>query len=345
MQNEKGWKVDTPGGFFIYGALFLVFFVLSPFYAWGIHDLLDKFAPESKTRNSFSFGDELVIVTGIFLGLAAYNDISKQMRKVARLTKAVAECETLMDQFSTVVATSNLSASDKASIAVAAQSSTQKILISPKACILDCATLVIMCPVFLIYEMSQRRESDVQQIIQRFRPVNTTATESFHIIRSIISDISGYTAISSGVMSIFAARVLLLQNARVILEGSGDLCATIANNNVRSAINEYENSLIETGWWVISLVYTILGVLYLFLAPFLLWFGQGWFMLYSYPVIFLLVGGLTSYRWFIGDVLTNPRELFIRPVYSRLKRIAMKGDLLTANSVGYSKALSESNIT
>ena len=345
MQNEKGWKVDTPGGFFIYGALFLVFFVASPFYAWGIHDLLDKFAPESKTRNSFSCGDELVIITGIFLGLAAYNDISKQMRKVARLTKAVAECETLMDQFSTVVATSNMFASEKPFISVASQSSSQKTLISPRSCIVDCATLVIMCPVFLIYEMSHRRESDVQQIIQRFRPVNTTSVESFNIIRSIISDISGYTAISSGVMSIFAARVLLLQNAKVILEGSGDLCAAIANNNVRSAINEYENSLIETGWWVISLVYTILGVLYLFLAPFLLWFGQGWFMLYSYPVIFLLVGGLTSYRWYIGDVLTNPRELFIRPVYNRLKRIAMKGDLLTANSVGYSRALTESNIT
>lgn len=345
MQNEKGWKVDTPGGFFIYGALFLVFFVASPFYAWGIHDLLDKFAPESKTRNSFSFGDELVIITGIFLGLAAYNDISKQMRKIARLTRAVAECETLMDQFGTVVTASNLSVSDKANIVVATQSVNQKTMISSRACIFDCFTLIIMCPVFLIYEMNRRRESDVQQIIHRFRPVNTTLMESFNIIRNTIHDISSYTTISSGVMSIFAARVLLLQNAKVILEGSGDLCATIANNNVRSAINEYENSLIETSWWVISLVYTILGVLYLLLAPFLLWFGQGWFMLYSYPVIFLLVGGLTSYRWYIGDVLTNPRELFIRPVYNRIKSIATKGDFLTANSVGYSRALNESNIT
>ncbi len=304
-----------------YGIPFLLFLIASPFYAWGIRELMDEYEKTSVTRNTFSWGDELVMLIGIFLGLAAYNDINKEARKLNKLLLVVAACEALLDSLSVSTKFSKDAIKLKTWNGAEAQYTITSALT-------ETVSMIVMCPIILVWESAAYGTDVMAQatdLARNFSDVSRIGVGPYSIVPDwLIKDYqNGFRPLGIIIASLIEGRITAL-DPKVTSISKMQPGVT----HLRNIVAEFGRIRERSTWWWISMGNTIIGVLYLILSPFLLWFGQGMYMIITYPVIFLVVGGLITYRWFIGDVLQRPTDIHIRLVYNHISILATRADTL-----------------
>lgn len=325
VQNQ--WKAGTEKAtWFRFGIPFLCFLVASPFYAWGIRELLDKYEHTSATRDSFSWGDEIVMLVGIFLGLAAYNDINKEVRKLNKIRLVVAACDALLDSVSFTIR------NDKQTVKLRTWSgSTVDYQLS--AAVAETVTMIVMCPIILLWE-SVVSSGDVlaqaSDLSRNFSDVSRVGIGQYSVVPDLLlKDFnSGFRPLGIIMTSLIESRITQLATLKVVEIAKLQPPVT----HLRNITSEFVRIRERSTWWWISVGNTIIGVLYIILSPFLLWFGQGMYMIITYPIIFLVVGGLITYRWYLGDVLRRPTDMHLLFVYNDIATLATRADTLLSDT-------------
>lgn len=309
MYTEQ-WKSRPIASFYLYGAIFLVFLVASPFYAWLIHFILDKYEETSKTRNSFSFGDLIVIITGIFIGLYYYHQISKETIKARRFHSVILSCDDYYEHIKMRITTP----------------STQRDVLALQLCDLLC--MHFMLPIFFLWDTHQTKTHSLATLDELLGCIDNPGRLSENSLTVIFrSQIMRGTTASSILISHMEKRLLALESSGCFLKDTSTSSSSYTKD-VRTKMADFKVTQTNMVLWIVSVANGIIAVLYLLLSPFLLWFSEGWMMLYTYPVIFLIVGGLVTFRWYIGDVILYPNTLFTKPSYDAVAALGIKTDSL-----------------
>jgi hypothetical protein len=277
VYNVVEWRSKDLSSFYVCGISLFVALVASPFYAWGIKELMDKTEGTSAMRNGFSFGDEIAIVVGIFLVFACYNDVNKELRKSALLLTAVLALKRVV-----AAITPDLQNTQSGRGVVQKSQSTGKM---PPA-MLSVAAMTGVC-VVIEAENTSVSAARIQQIISSVSPDAGAHASS---VQSILNHISSFA----------------------------DDRVALAVNSAAEAVDRFYIAMIPSSFWIVSTATTVIGFLYLLLVPFLLWFGQGWNMLYTYPVYFLIVGGGLAYRLHLRDAVNSPTRMSMLGVHTQI---------------------------
>lgn len=114
-------------------------------------------------------------------------------------------------------------------------------------------------------------------------------------------------------------------NQQKILHGSsssseGTICSGLTSSVIKD-VNDLYNQ-VETnppGW--VDMSVRMFGILYLLTTPFMFWITQGWMTIIWSVVVFICFGSIIFYRYYVGDMLSNPTSWHIPPVISRMKDI------------------------
>lgn len=326
MYGGSNWRARSEWTAWLwFGIPFFLCLCLSPLYAWGIRTVMDKYEMPSTTRNTFSWGDELVMLIAIFLGLAAYNDINKEVRKLNKLRLVIASCGTLLDSLSFGVTF------DKTPIRLKTWGGGDVVAYTMATALAETVSMIVMCPIILLWE-SGGYTSDAMahatDLARNFSDVSRVGVGAYSVVPDLlVKDYgNGYRPLSITISSLIEGRLVALeaQTQKKIMSAKIYQAVTHMQNVTVEFVRMRERST----WWWISVGNTFIGVLYIILSPFLLWFGQGMYMIITYPVIFLVVGGLITYRWFIGDILQFPTDMHIKTVYNDITTLAGRADTL-----------------
>jgi hypothetical protein len=277
VYNVVEWRSKDLSSFYVCGISLFVALVASPFYAWGIKELMDKTEGTSAMRNGFSFGDEIAIVVGIFLVFACYNDVNKELRKSALLLTAVLALKRVV---ATITPEPQNTQSGRG--VVQKSQSTGKMPLT----MLSVAAMTGVC-VIIEAENTNVSAARIQQIISSVSPDTGAHASS---VQSILNHISSFA----------------------------DDRVALAVNSAAEAVDRFYIAMIPSSFWIVSTATTVIGFLYLLLVPFLLWFGQGWNMLYTYPVYFLIVGGGLAYRLHLRDAVNSPTRMSMLGVHTQI---------------------------
>lgn len=328
--NGPQWKSNNLASFYIYGIAFLVCWIAAEFYAWGVHELLDKTLSDSKGRNSFTFGDEILLVLSVVLVAWAYNGISNEYLKISRLTKVVMEFENLIDCLSTA-----LMPQQQRTIIKIRTPNGQEVQMTACDFINELTSLVFFGPIFILWDSCNETTNRSAQAYELFSNFSNPARCGW--VRSTVPENLRTNFMNNQMGNLSDILLILIINRINTLEANklvipaSSFGLQFAIRGVRIATDNLRLSQTRKIPWIVSLVYSIIGFLYLLLAPFLLWFGQGWFMLYTYPVIFLAVGGIVSYRWYLSDSINSPTYQNMYPIHSKIISVAEKADAISTS--------------
>lgn len=278
VYNVVEWRSKDLSSFYVCGISLFVALVASPFYAWGIKELMDKTEGTSAMRNGFSFGDEIAIVVGIFLVFACYNDVNKELRKSALLLTAVLALKRVV---AAITPDQQNAQSGRGTVQKSGQSGGKAM-----TAMLSVAAMTGVC-VIIEAENTSVSAARIQQIISSVSPEAGAHASS---VQSILNYVS------------------LFAEDR----------AALAVNSAAEAVDRFYIAMIPSSFWIVSTATTVIGFLYLLLVPFLLWFGQGWNMLYTYPVYFLIVGGGLAYRLHLRDAVNSPTKMSMLGVHTQI---------------------------
>jgi hypothetical protein len=284
---------------------------------------MDKYVDPSSTKNTFSFGDELVIMVGLILWATAYSDVQKENEKLRAILEMIAEHASLLDIFIQCI---SLLPPLKQTVSITNYQGTV-IPYTYGEAILETFLMIVMSPMVFLWESSSGRDygGEGAELLNNFNEPSLNPAGRKNVIQDYVTKIreSNKTqTMGITMVSVIQSRMYLFDGGHGIIVGR--IQTTLAN--LRTKCEQFEKMRETRPWRFISFFTFLLGVLYLFAAPFLLWFGQGWFTMATYPIIFLFVGGQLSYRWFISDIFTRPTDMHIQRVYDEITALALKAD-------------------
>jgi len=326
MASDGAWRASRPWtGWVMFGGIFFIFFGLSFLYSWGIISLMDKYVDPSSTRNTFSFGDELVIMVGLILWMTAYSDVMREAEKLRTILEMIAEHSSLLDIFIQCIP---LIVDPKTIIKVTSWQGSVANYTAGEA-ILETFLMIVMSPMLFLWESTTRRDygGEGAELLGNFGdPALNPAGR-----KNVVQDYVTKTREMNKAQSMGITMLSAIQNRMYLFDAihSSNTITTRVQptlTNLRTKCEHFEKLRDSSPWWVITFFTFILGVLYLFAAPFLLWFGQGWFTFATYAMVFLFIGGQLSYRWFISDIFYRPTDMHIQRVYDEIAALALKAD-------------------
>lgn len=306
---ESSVRVRPLRSFYLYGSLFFISIIGSGFYAYGIHELMDKTVSKSDTRDSFSFGDLITIVVGIVLVTSTYADIGRQMAKLRRFSATLNACESLFAATTTKVVQNNLYSKEIRSNSI-----------SPAELMLDLIRVQVSIPIFFFIECYHTSTTNNADVIMLAK---TCTLPSFRTAKS--GTLSAFMAAETNACTPSASMLRLVEIKMLALKERGcfitDVIPAMSEPiaNVRERIHEYNSAKESPLFSILSIGNSVIAILYFILTPFLLWFSQGWKMLATFPVLYLIVGGIVSFKWFISDPILYPTYILTRPIYDRYR--------------------------
>lgn len=308
----------------MFGCIFFLFFLLSPLYAWGIITLMDKYVDPSSSKNTFSFGDELVLLVGIILWITAFSDVQRENEKLRLMLDVIAGHDTLMDTFVSCVKLLGPMGTTREFTSY--QGPSAKYYVGEA--VTETLLMIIVSSMLFLWESSTGRDysGEGAELLRNFADVNINQAGKKNVVQDLVAKVRELNKSQTmGITMVSAIQVRIYE-----FEKSTPGLATRMQTpltSLRSKCEQFEIARETVTWRVISWFTGLLSLLYLLAAPFLMWFGQGWFTMATYPVLFLFVGGQIAYRWFIGNIFTWPTDMHIQRVYDEITALAVKADL------------------
>jgi len=317
---------------------FFAAWALSFGWAWLVIFILEANFDVPNNRNAYSWGDGLMLLGGVFIGLWCFKNISHQMQRIANFTRILNGLGELID-----VVFENANEDARLTVSVAL---TDGVGGSVDMCtgmaIRELVTMILESGVLLLWQfssptrhlqealgivdmLSSGRDRYSGKVPLLFRTKLETTREAYvsltmlDLVRSRVEKWSGRDDHTT-------TYLLTLQQD----PDSGRPPEKLLHNRTRitSAIstvtNDIHNAVMMEDlqvWRGIHIANKILGIIYLILLPGIIWPSQGRWIAVTYPVVFLFVGGLIAYNIFISDVFQSPTTTHMSLVYDRLIRI------------------------
>lgn len=329
MGSDGTWRATSPWtGWTAYGVIYFLSFIGSFFYAWGVVVLMNTYVETSSTKNTFSFGDELVILVGIVLWGSAYNDVLRENEKLRMARAVVAQHYTLMQTLFSALKTNTqlIKPSDNVKILTSKMNVTQDYTYVNALC--ETVLMLIMSPIIILWESVSSRDyaNEGAQLLRNFNDPEVNPIGDLTVVRDRVT----YLRETARTRTMNSAMLLAIQERLIQLDKGNNqiwsrMSAQIAT--VQKTCSDFEILRDSNQWVFISVFNVILGFLYLLAAPFLLWFGQGWFTFAVYPMVYLFVGGQLTYRWFISDIFYRPTDWYIQLIYDDISSFAAHAEL------------------
>lgn len=304
--------------------IFAIFEGLSVGYAVLADYILNKYAPVPPVRNSFSFGDLLVGLISLVVMYVCWDGIKAQEARHRQVNAVVAKIETVINAFGSLE-TAALTKATPFQFMGITYSITGTMLIS------EILNAIILASVALVWELSYF-EGYTPPIAEIKEMIESTFDPNNIGYKSPMTKI--FNEMYTSETTTMPWCVLLLQGAQgriSILQGAGYApFAIVRTNQLMTDIMTDASTLIKDRevkqWWWVSIAYYFIAVILLLLAPFAMWQSQGDDILFYYPLLFLLVGGLLALRIQLSDVFVYPTSLHALKVYSSINSLANKAD-------------------
>jgi hypothetical protein len=187
--------------------------------------------------------------------------------------------------------------------------------------------MIIMSTMIFVWESSTYRDysGEGAELLRNFSHPNINPAAKKSVVRDLVTGTRELNKSQSmGITMVDAIQNRMYQLDKETGKITGKISVSLGN--LRSKCDQFEKLRDVRTWRIIRWFTGLLGFLYLLAAPFLLWFGQGWMTMATYPIVFLFVGGQISYRWFIGDVFFRPTDMHAQRVYDDITALAIKAD-------------------
>jgi hypothetical protein len=262
-------------------------------------------------------------MVGLILWVTAYNDVQREAEKLRLMLEMIAEHAAVLDIFIQCIP---LLPPAKSAISVLNYQGTVITYASAET-ILETFLMIVMSPMIFLWESSTNRDygGEGAELMSNFsNPVLNPIGQ-----KNVVQDFVVKIRESNKAQSMGITMVSVIQSRMYMFDGTHTTITTRiqpALTALRSKCEQFEKLRESRPWRMITFFTFVLGVLYLFAAPFLLWFGQGWLTMATYPTIFLFIGGQLSYRWFISDIFWRPTDMHIQRVYDEITSLALKAD-------------------
>jgi hypothetical protein len=192
--------------------------------------------------------------------------------------------------------------------------------------LLELVSMIVFGPLLVLWEASSSHESaEGNELLKNFQDAELGIGPKSSVPALVQTAIPTSKFYSTALVTVTFERITHMVD-KAILKPDVRVIVASSFTKVRESIDML-HAIRDVRWWRwISIGNSIISFLYLLLSPFLLWFGQGKFMIATYPVIFLIVGGLVSYRWFISDIFLFPTDMHAKSVYVDMCIFATKAD-------------------
>lgn len=352
MGSNGTWRATSPWtGWAAYGVFFFLSFIASFFYAWGIIQMMNTYVETSSTKNTFSFGDELVLLVGIVLWGSAYNDVLRENDKLRLARAVVAQHLAVMKAIIQALRTSSqgIKPTDKMRITMFKMNMSQEYTYQEALC--ETCLMLVMSPIIFLWESTTSRDytGEGADLLRNFNNSEFNPVGTRNMIQEYVRNMrDGSRAQTMGMIMVDAIQERLIQ----LDMGKGLIWMKVGSHmaSMQKTCSDFEILRDCNQWMLISVFNIILGVLYLLAAPLLLWFGQGWFTLAVYPMVYLFVGGQLTYRWFISDIFYRPTDWYIQLIYDDITSLASHADneiqkLAPQLNIRYSSITSSYNLS
>jgi len=88
----------------------------------------------------------------------------------------------------------------------------------------------------------------------------------------------------------------------------------------------------------LAMAQKIFSVLYLIFVPMLQWLSDGENILYTYPIIFLVIGSMIVFRFHVDDIFYKPISMYTGPI-----NVALQNLFIDSNNTAFAEGLFKSN--
>jgi hypothetical protein len=92
-------------------------------------------------------------------------------------------------------------------------------------------------------------------------------------------------------------------------------------NNLIRAIQKMDADEDSGPWSWIVVANKVLGILYLIVYPFIVWPGQGSWVIFTTPIMYLFLGGIVVFDIFLGDIFRKATDIYAGTVYDSLQTL------------------------
>lgn len=321
---------------------FVAAWALSFGWAWLVIFILEAKYDVPDARNSYSWGDGLMLLVGVFIGLWCFRSIGHQMERIANFTRIL---NSLGDLIDTVFE----NASDREILLSVAltDGAGGSMDITTGLAIHELVSMILVSGILLLWQYSSATPhlNEAYGIVDILSSDRDKYTGKVPLLFKSSRERSRDTYVSVTMLHLIKSRVekwsmrddhgldflLTLKQDTDISRPPDYFLHNRARitSSVSKVINDIHNAVVMEDlqvWDGIHIANKILGIIYLILLPGIIWPSQGRWIAVTYPVVFLFVGGLIAYNIFIGDVFQSPNTTHMTFVYRRLLDIETRAN-------------------
>lgn len=312
-------------------------------WAWLVVFILEANFNIPDSRNAYSWGDGLMLLGGVFIGLWCFRTINYQLGRVANFSRIVNALWELID---TVF--ENANTNTELFIQVGLNDGVGGLVsLSTAQAIHELVAMILVSGVLVLwqYSTSTHYKQEVFDIVDTLQSTRDSYSGKVPVLFKHILDTHSEDVAPLTMLSLVKKRVeawsasddyrmvyLLTLKSNPSKDRPPD---TMLYNRTRimdaisKVTSEINNAVITEElkvWSGIHIANKILGIIYLILLPGIIWPSQGRWIVVTYPVVFLFVGGLISYNIFLSDVFQSPSTTHMDAIYKRILRIESQAD-------------------
>jgi len=294
------WKIRKPSSTIVWFWLVLIFSLCLSFpYAFGIWKLGDAFFVRPSNPTRISFNYAIITIAGLVIYISFFMHIWKQRENYKKYMNIITRFQTLLHH-------------------VPHSDSTYK--------------LILISNLLLLWEITKFGYTD-------------EAGRSI-ILNMPKYDVANFKDRRAKSTNRYAAIIAIDMLAEKIAERfnkSDNLYMSITTSTQIDNLREEMYSLItacDTGVAIFSIATAqkIFAVLYLIAAPMLQWLSDGEYILFTYPIVFLIVGSIVVFRFHVDDIFYKPVIVYSAPMNTELKSL-----FVIANNMAVSDGLFKEN--
>lgn len=329
---------------------FAVAWLLSFGWAWLVVFILEANFDVPENRNAYSWGDGLMLLGGIFIGLWCFRNIAHQLGRVINFSRVVNALGELVD-----IVFQNANPNEGLVVGVTLSDGVGgSVDLSTPQAIHELVAMILVSGVLLLWQFSSTTRH-LQEVFGIVDTLTTTRDRFSGKVPVLFKTILGATReeyVSLTMLGLVRSRVEAWtarddHTATFYLSLNPDKDKArelppeyMLHNRTRiidaisKVTNEINNAVIMEDlqvWSGIHIANKILGVIYLILLPGIIWPSQGRWIVVTYPVVFLFVGGLVAYNIFLSDVFQSPSTTHTAIIYDRMLRIESYSDTALYN--------------
>lgn len=315
-----------------FGGGFLFFLVIAGLWGWGVDQFMRDIDKDFVPKRTFTWGDTVLLLSCLYIVPWLMLTIWYQLNRLALLGDVLAEYEALITFiFNT--------ATDNTKLATVLYDRTLAgggpgLSVGTIAAVHELVGMVLLSMTLLVWQVS----SPKPKYSEAYGIANAMQKSGYWYTGKIPASMQSYVAATSETYASVAITGMAMMRAQAMYspEASRTMLMDIGGiqtriDSVNKAVARLMRSHDALVWPYLLIAVYILCVAFLIAAPFIMRIGQGSTMVYTYPVVFLCVGGMLGYTWFLGDVFMHPTDTHFDCYYGAITRLINKSNVALAN--------------